>query len=71
MADFLENLVHLTEHEPEQVLWVLENQEALATPDLGIIKSESADQDYHKNEQFNHVNINTELANPNFSAIFK
>ena len=49
MAQSLENLVPLTEHVPEQVLWVLENQEALATPDLGIIKSESADQDYHKN----------------------
>ena len=57
MAGSLENLVHLTEHEPEQVLWVLENKEALETTDLCIAKYESVDQDDHKNEQFNHVDI--------------
>jgi hypothetical protein len=62
-------LVDITEHAPEQVLWVLENKEALETTDLGIAKSEPVDQDEHQNEQYDAVNINKEITVHNLSDV--
>jgi hypothetical protein len=69
MAVSLENLFDITEHEPDQVLWVLENKEDLQTTDLGIVKSEFLDQDDHKSEEFNDVNRNTEMTVHNPSGV--
>ena len=69
MADSLENLFDITEQEPDQVLWVLENKEVLQTTDLGIVKSKFLDQDDHKNEPFIDVNINTEVTVHNLSDL--
>ena len=69
MADSLENLVGITECEPDQVLWVSENKEVLQTNELWMVKSEFVDQDDHKNEPFNDVNINTEMTVHNPSDV--
>ena len=61
MADSLENLVGITECEPDQVLWVSENKEVLQTNELWMVKSEFVDQD--------DVNINTEMTVHNPSDV--
>jgi len=59
MENSLHNLLELTEHESDQVLWVLENKEVLERTDLGVVKLEPVDQDDHQKEH-NNVDINKE-----------